>query len=102
MQLDTNGNATGVKLANGEYLEAAHTVLCSGAYTPTILEYSAESAGRPNISAGSRIVAGGITTGMTKLDDKTYQTYRDIPVGVQGYTVAQGKFPDLSRILLRP
>ncbi|KAJ1327362.1 sarcosine oxidase-like protein [Microdochium nivale] len=92
VQLDVSGNCSGVRLVGGEILHAAHTVLCSGAYTPTLLEYSAESTGRPNISAGSRIVAGGITTGMTKLDDELYKTYANMPVGVQGYTTAQGPF----------
>jgi len=45
-----------------------------------------------DLRAGSRIVAGGITTGMTKLDDKSYERFAAMPVGVQGYTAKQGPF----------
>ena len=35
-------------------------------------------------------MAGGITTGMTKLDDKSYERFAEMPVGVQGYTAKTG------------
>lgn len=72
---------------------ATHTVLCTGAYTPKLLEYSAASSGLTDLRAGSRIVAGGITTGMTKLDDESYKRFASMPVGVQGYTAATGDLP---------
>lgn len=90
LQLDRTGHCSGIRTTKGEVLTASHTVLCTGAYTPKLLEYSALKSGLPNISAGDRIVAGGITTGMTKLDDKSYSRFAAMPVGVQGYTAAQG------------
>ncbi|ETN41000.1 uncharacterized protein HMPREF1541_02932 [Cyphellophora europaea CBS 101466] len=86
------GRCIGVKATTGELVGASHVILSSGAYTPKLLELSAKSSGIPELSADGRIVAGGITTGMTKLDDKTYDTYAKMPVGVQGYTAKQGPF----------
>lgn len=91
LQLAANGHCSGVKLANGEVLSASHTIICTGAYTPTLLEYSAETSGQPDIASGSRIVAGGITTGMTTLDDKSYKSFAKMPVGMQGYPTEIGK-----------
>ncbi|KAI1437099.1 FAD dependent oxidoreductase [Xylaria sp. CBS 124048] len=90
--LNKNGHCSGIKTAKGEVLEATHTILCAGAYTPTLLEYSAVNSGLPNIAAGFRLVAGGITTGMTKLDDEGYAKFGSMPVGFQGYTAQQGPF----------
>jgi len=91
VQLDENGRCSGVKTAKGQVLTASHTILCTGAYTPALLEYTAVNSGRPNIAAGFRIVAGGITTGMTKLTDESYARFRDMPVGIQGYTPELGE-----------
>ena len=90
LQFDASGRCTGVRTANGKTLTAAHVVLCTGAFTPKLLELSAHSSGLTDLRAGSRILAGGITTGMTRLDDKTYQRFAKMPVGVQGYTAATG------------
>lgn len=90
LQFDLDGRCSGIKTTRGEVLSASHTILCTGAYTPKLLEYSAHSSGIKEISAGSRIVAGGITTGMTTLDDETHKRFASMPVGVQGYTAATG------------
>ncbi|KAI0144897.1 FAD dependent oxidoreductase [Pestalotiopsis sp. NC0098] len=92
LQFDLDGRCSGIKTTRGEVLSASHTILCTGAYTPKLLEYSAHSSGIKEISAGSRIVAGGITTGMTTLDDETHKRFASMPVGVQGYTAATGPF----------
>lgn len=92
LQFDDRGRVTGLKTVSGQTLSAAHTILCTGAYTPKLLEMSAESSGVDDLRAGDRIVAGGITTGMTRLNDETYSTYADMPVGVQGYTAETGPF----------
>ncbi|KAI1814043.1 FAD dependent oxidoreductase [Poronia punctata] len=92
VQIDRSGRCSGVKTAKGEILTASHTILCTGAYTPTLLEYSAVSSGRPNVAAGFRLVAGGITTGMTKLTDESFARFGSMPVGIQGYTPELGPF----------
>ena len=76
----------GVNTAVGDNINASHVILCTGAFTPKLLELSAVRSGLTGLPAGSRIVAGGITTGMTTLDDETFPTFEKMPVGVQGYS----------------
>jgi len=92
LQFDQNNCCTGLKTSSGNVLKASHTILSTGAYTPKLLELAAASSARANLSAGDRIVAGGITTGMTKLTEESYGRFANMPVGVQGYTAKQGKF----------
>jgi len=91
LQFEENGRCYGLKTVRGDVLTASHVVLSTGAYTPKLLELSAQSSGFSNLRAGPRIVAGGITTGMVKLDEKSYGQFADMPVGVQGYTAEIGK-----------
>ncbi|KAK3719092.1 hypothetical protein LTR37_004656 [Vermiconidia calcicola] len=92
LQFDASGRCSGVKKRGGEVLTAAHVILCTGAFTPKLLELSAQSSGLNGLRADGRIVAGGITTGMTTLDDKTHAKFVDMPVGVQGYSAEIGPF----------
>ena len=90
LNIDHNGRTFGVRTHDGRELRAAHTILASGAFTPKLLEWSADIMGRKELRAEGRIVAGGITTGMTKLSDKDYDSFAKMPVGVQGYTAQTG------------
>ncbi|GAO15406.1 uncharacterized protein UV8b_07026 [Ustilaginoidea virens] len=90
--LDRSGRCAGVTLAEGGDLQAGHVVLCTGAYTPKLLELSAARSGMDGLRAGPRILAGGITTGMTRLSDDVYERFADMPVGVQGYTATKAPF----------
>lgn len=90
LQLDNSSSCRGVQVRGGKTLTASHTILCTGAFTPKLLELSANSSGLEELRAGPRIVAGGITTGMTKLDDESYQRFASMPVGVQGYSAEIG------------
>jgi hypothetical protein len=92
LQIDREGRCRGVQTKDGKALTASHVVLSTGAYTPKLLELSAKSAGRADLRVGERIVAGGITTGMTKLDEKSYGRFAKMPVGVQGYSPTAGMF----------
>lgn len=92
LQLDLKGHCYGVKATDGQVLTASHVILSTGAYTAKLLELSAERTGLADLRAGPRIVAGGITTGMTQLDGETYKAFANMPVGVQGYTAATGPF----------
>lgn len=96
LEFDDRGRCCGLKTATGDTLTASHVTLCTGAYTSKLLELSAESSGLTDLRAGQRIVAGGITTGLTLLDDESYKRFAPMPVGVQGYTAKQGT---LSRCL---
>ncbi|KAJ4301111.1 hypothetical protein N0V90_003201 [Kalmusia sp. IMI 367209] len=86
------GRCTGVKTKKGDVLTASHVVLCTGAFTAKLLEQAAKASGNPNISAGDRIIAGGITTGMTTLDEESYKKFAQMPVGVQSYPPSIGPF----------
>lgn len=91
LEFDGNDRCQGVKTKDGKSLKASHVILCTGAYTPKLLEMSAQSSGLNSLRAGPRIVAGGITTGMTKLDAKSYERFAKMPVGVQGYDAKTGE-----------
>ena len=94
LQFDSAGNCQGIKSATGKTWTASHTFLCTGAFTAKLLEMSAESSGKNDLRADGRIVAGGITTGLTQLDDKTYEKFAAMPVGVQDYTAEIGNLPN--------
>ncbi|KAF2765195.1 FAD dependent oxidoreductase [Teratosphaeria nubilosa] len=86
LKFESSRRCIGVETADGRSLEASHIVLSSGAYTPKLLEQSAAKTGIAKLRADGIIVAGGITTGMTKLVDEDYPRFASMPVGVQGYT----------------
>lgn len=90
LDFDQSGRCTGIKTKSGDVLKADHVILSTGAFTSKLLEFSAAASGNENLRAGSRIVAGGITTGMTTLDEESYAKYKDMPVGFQGFTAEQG------------
>lgn len=92
LKFEPSGRCTGVKTEKGDVLTADKVVLCTGAFTPRLLEQSAQSSGNADLRVGDRIVAGGITTGMTTLDDESYKRFAKMPVGVQGYTASTGPF----------
>ncbi|KAI1506025.1 FAD dependent oxidoreductase [Biscogniauxia marginata] len=73
----------GVRTDKGEVLRAGRTVLATGAFTPMLLERAAEATGRAELSAGGRIIAAGVTTGLTKLDEETAKKFAAMPVCIQ-------------------
>lgn len=91
LEFDGRGSCTGVKTKSGEVLSATHVIVAAGAFTPTLLEWSAAKSGNPGLRAGERILAAGITTGMAQLNDEQYEKYKNMPVGFQGYTPEEGK-----------
>jgi len=92
LELDKTGACTGVKTEQGSTISATHVILSTGAYTAKLLEQAAKSSGNEKLRVDGRIVAGGITTGMTTLDDESYERFKGMPVGVQGYSAAYGPF----------
>lgn len=92
LQFDKSGNCRGLKTGTGEILTATHTILSTGAYTSKLLEFSAATSGITDLRAGDRIVAGGITTGMVTLDDQSFERFKSMPVGFQGYPADESMF----------
>ena len=97
LDFDQSGRCTGVKTASGDVLKAEHVILCTGAFTSKLLEFSAASSGNEDLRAGDRIVAGGITTGMHILSEEAHKRFADMPVGFQGFTAETGKLAFRSR-----
>lgn len=93
LKFDTRGNCEGVKTRTGDGLTASHVILCTGAYTTKLLELSAAQSGLINLPAGDRIMAAGIATGMAHLDEEQLPKFASMPVGFQGYTPEDGKYP---------
>lgn len=94
--LDQQGSCVGIETATGERLMASHVILCTGAYTPKLLELSAFRTGVDELRAGDRILAAGIATGMAQLEEEEYGKYINMPVGFQGYTAEHGTELDTS------
>lgn len=92
LSFDNRGHCIGVETEKGDTISASHVILSTGAYTAKLLEQAAQKSGNNNLRAGHRIVAGGITTGMTTLTKESYKRFAKMPVGVQGYTAAYGPF----------
>ncbi|KAG5952882.1 hypothetical protein E4U53_007642 [Claviceps sorghi] len=92
LQFDQNRTCVGVNTRTGKIIQGSCVILCTGAFTPKLLELSAAHSGISHLRADSRIMAGGITTGMTKLDDEAFARFADMPVGVQGYTAKKAPF----------
>ena len=90
LTFDRSGRCTGVKTNKGNVISASKVILCTGAFTAKLLEQAAKASNKPDISAGGRIIAGGITTGMTQLDQESYKRFKHMPVAVQSYTATTG------------
>lgn len=94
LEFNGRGSCTGAKTKSGQVLSATHVIVAAGAFTPTLLEWSAASSGNAGLRAGERILAAGITTGMAQLNKEQYAKFKDMPVGFQGYTPNEGKLSD--------
>jgi len=90
LEFDGRSRCTGVKTEKGDVLSATYVIVATGAFTPTLLERSAAASGNEGLSAGSRILAAGITTGMAQLTPEQHEKFRNMPVGFQGYTPNEG------------
>ncbi|KAI1204897.1 FAD dependent oxidoreductase [Annulohypoxylon truncatum] len=77
------GACVGVKMRDGERIEATHTILSTGAYTPKLLDGVAAATGRDEFLVGERMLAAGVTTGLAQLDDETAKEFAGMPVCIQ-------------------
>ncbi|KAM0812033.1 hypothetical protein AB5N19_14350 [Seiridium cardinale] len=83
LDIDEYGTCHGVVTADGARLEASHTILSTGSFTPKLLERSAEASGVKDLRAGDRIISAGVTTGLTELNDDDLATFSQMPVCIQ-------------------
>lgn len=85
---DEDGKTTGVFTSSGEVLTADCYILSTGAYTAKLLADSAP--GRPELQAGDRFVAIGVTSGVASISgDNAAQPY-DGPVGSASLPLERG------------
>ncbi|KAI0487513.1 sarcosine oxidase [Xylaria cf. heliscus] len=83
LEFDYEHCCIGVRLEDGRKITAKQTILCTGAFTPVLLEKSAESISREALKPRGRMIAAGVTTGLVTLDEETADALRDMPVCIQ-------------------
>ncbi|KAK7752538.1 hypothetical protein SLS62_005506 [Diatrype stigma] len=83
LEFGADGGCVGVKTREEGVIEATHTVLCTGSYTPKLLDESARRSGLDQLRAGGRIISAGVTTGLTVLDDEDMKTFEGMPLNIQ-------------------
>ncbi|KAI1080607.1 FAD dependent oxidoreductase [Whalleya microplaca] len=83
LEFDDEKACVGVRTKGGEVYRAERMVLSTGSYTPKLLELTADSTGNDAFRAGDRIIAAGVTTGLTELDDDTAKEFAQMPVCIE-------------------
>ncbi|KAI1874479.1 hypothetical protein JX265_004687 [Neoarthrinium moseri] len=83
LKVDDHGICHGVTTADGNILEATHTILSTGSFTTKLLEASAKVSGVKDLRAGDRIISAGVTTGLTRLSDEDLGKFSRMPVCIQ-------------------
>ena len=86
----------GVRTKGGSVIRATRTILSTGSYTPKLLDESAERSGIEDLRAGERIVAAGVTTGLTVLNEEDMARFSGMPVGIQENPPERGKVCEIA------
>lgn len=93
LEFDKQRACTGINTATGEVLSATHTILCTGSFTPKLLELSADASGKDGLRAGDRIISAGVTTGLTRLHGQELELMSGMPVCIQENPPERGEIP---------
>ena len=88
LEFDEEGTTTGVVTSSGEVHRSDCFILSTGAYTAKLLADSAP--GRPELHAGDRFVAVGVTEGFTSVSGENATQLYDGPVGVAALPPERG------------
>ncbi|KAI8632714.1 sarcosine oxidase [Xylariaceae sp. FL1651] len=80
---DDQNHCLGVQTNTGDKIMAQHTVLCTGAFTPALLEKTAENTSLDGLRPQGRMIAAGVTTGLVTLDDEAAKILKGMPVCIQ-------------------
>lgn len=99
LRVDEYGLCRGVNTADGNALEATHTILSTGCFTPKLLEKSAEISGVKELRAGDRIISAGVTTGLTRLSESDMAKFSGMPVCIQENPPERGERPSACIVL---
>ncbi|KAI0204180.1 sarcosine oxidase [Astrocystis sublimbata] len=90
LEFDWEHCCIGVRTDEGKKITADRTVLCTGAFTPVLLEKGAVVTHRDALKPNGRMIAAGVTTGLVTLDEKTAAALNDMPVCIQENPVDRG------------
>ncbi|KAI3318852.1 sarcosine oxidase [Xylariaceae sp. AK1471] len=90
LEFDDQNRCIGVRTQEGITITANQTVLCTGAFTPVLLEKTADSTSCDAIRPQKRMIAAGVTTGLVTLDEETVKTFKDMPVCIQDALTKRG------------
>ncbi|KAI0521073.1 sarcosine oxidase [Xylaria bambusicola] len=90
LQFDNCRCCTGVRTKDGRTVNSDQTILCTGAYTPVLLDKAAKSVSCDALSPSKRMIAAGVTTGMVTLDEETAEIFKDMPVCIQENPTQRG------------
>lgn len=90
------GGCIGARTADGTVLAADRVVLCTGAFTPKLLVDSAPQ--RPELHAGPRIIAAGVTEAIAPLSPEQVPAFSGMPVAIQENPPERGEafYPESS------
>ncbi|KAI2632943.1 sarcosine oxidase [Xylaria nigripes] len=89
--LDFDENrCTGIRTKVGALITADRTILSTGAFTPVLLEKSADRTARDAIRPQNRMIAAGVTTGLVTLDEDTSALLKSMPVCIQENPTRRG------------
>ncbi|KAI0403854.1 sarcosine oxidase [Xylaria palmicola] len=90
LMFEDETQCVGIRTKDGRTINAKNTVLCTGAFTPVLLENAANSTSRNALRAENRMIAAGVTTGLVTLDEETAKRFKGMPVIIQENPVERG------------
>jgi sarcosine oxidase/L-pipecolate oxidase len=90
LKFDDQNRCFGVQTQEGITITGSETVLCTGAYTPVLLEKASDSTSRDALRPEGRMIAAGVTTGLVTLDEQMVETFRNMPVCIQDAPTQRG------------
>lgn len=90
LEFDDQGSCIGVRTREGFTMTGNHIVLCTGAFTPALLDKAADSTARDALRPEKRMIAAGVTTGLVTLDETLVGTFKDMPVFIQDAPTQRG------------
>ena len=91
LEFDDHGCCVGVRSDNGRTIKADRTIICTGDFTPVLLDKAAKKASRNALTSQQRMIAAGVTTGLVTLDKETTEILKDMPVCIQENPTHRGK-----------
>lgn len=90
LEIDGETRCVGVRTDDGRTITADRTILCSGAFTPMLLERAANKYSCDAFRPYGRMIAAGVTTGLVTLDKETAEVFKGMPVCIQENPIQRG------------